>query len=406
MWVRSLIVATLAVGCAGQGGRSPDPTGTIAPGALTSSGVCGFTAPVTYGARGADGMVDVPPNDPNISYMGRVDCNPAGPAFAFPAVSARVRFEGGALDLRLRDGGTATATTTNFYDVSVDGNPPTRLQVASGDHTYPLARGLSHGPHTAEIVKRVESHGNSGMGQLLGFRVREGTRLVPVGQKPLRVEFVGDSITCGYGNEISTMTPDRFHYTTTHSNANAAYGAVAARLLDAEYVAVAISGRGVYRNYDDEPGELASAFYGDTLPDDPAAPPWDFARYTPDVVVVNIGTNDFSPPGPDHGAFRKAYASFLTQVRGHNPDALLLAVVGPMLSDSFPERVRAWTTMQSDVSGVVRELNVQGDTNVHYLALPPQSAPYGEDYHPTLATHQQMAQAVAAEIGRLLARRR
>jgi lysophospholipase L1-like esterase len=390
-----------ATGNAGQNtgaaGQGPGPS------ALTSSGVCGFTEAVTYGAPGEDGLVDVPPNDPNIFYMGRVDCNAAGPAFAFPAVSMRVRFTGDALDLRLRDSGTGTATSTNFYDVSIDGGTPTRLQMTAGEQLYPLARDLAAGEHTAEIVKRVESSGNSGKGQVLGFRVREGSTLLPVTPKPLRVEFIGDSITCGYGNEVSTTMPEMFPFTTINENANAAYGAVAARLLDAEYVAVAISGRGVQRNYSDGGGELAPAYSAATLPDDPAAPPWDFSRYTPDVVVINLGTNDFSPPGPDHPAYITAYTNFLTQVRGHYPDALLLAVVGTMLSDGFPAGVNAWTTNQADVSGVVNALTAQGDEKVHYLALTPQSAPFGEDYHPTLATHQTMGTAVANEIQRLLA---
>jgi lysophospholipase L1-like esterase len=369
---------------------------------LTSSGVCGFSEPVTYGAAAADGMVDVPPSDPNIFYMGRVDCQPNGPAFAFPAVSVRVRFQGDALDLRLRDNGTGSATSTNYYDVSIDGGAPTRLEVQAGEHVYPLARDLAGAEHTAEIVKRVESNGNSGKGQLLGFRVRAGAALLPIEQRPLRIELIGDSITCGYGNEVSTTMPDMFHYTTLNSNANAAYGAVAARLLDAEYVAVAISGRGVQRNYMDGAGELAPVFYADTLPDDPAAPPWDFARYVPHVVVINLGTNDFSPPGPDHDAYRTAYRGLLTQVRQHYPEALLLAVAGPMLSDSFPPGVMAWTTNQADITAVVGELTAAGDDNVHFLALTPQSPPYGEDYHPTLATHEQMAQAVAQEIQRLL----
>jgi lysophospholipase L1-like esterase len=387
---------------AGSGSELSGAGGSNVEGALPSSGVCGFTAPVSYGAPGADGLVDVPPNEPNIFYMGRVDCRPEGPSFAFPAVSVRVRFTGDALDLRLRDSGTATATSTNYYDVSIDGAAPTRLQMTPGDAVYELARALGPGEHTAEIIKRVESNGNSGKGQLLGFRVREGATLLPVAQKPLRLEFVGDSITSGYGNEVSTTTPDDFHYTTVNSNANAAYGAVAARVLDAEYVAVSISGRGVYRNYSDGAGEYAPAFFEDTLPDDAAAPAWDFARYVPDAVVVNLGTNDFSPPGPDHDAYKAAYSSFLKQIRGHYPGALLLAVAGPMLSDSFPPGVLAWTTNQSDIAAVVSELGAQGDSNVHFLALTPQTAPYGEDYHPTLATHQQMGQAVASELQRLL----
>ncbi|HTV19791.1 MAG TPA: SGNH/GDSL hydrolase family protein [Polyangiaceae bacterium] len=370
---------------------------------LGSSGVCGFDAAVSYGAPGADGLVDVPPNDPNIFYMGRVDCRSDGPAFAFPAASVRLRFQGDALDLRLRDSGAGTAQSTNYYDVSIDGAAPTRLEATPGDRVYALARDLAPGEHSAEIVKRVESNGNSGRGQVLGFRLREGAQLLPTRAKPLRVEFIGDSITCGYGNEVSTTTPDQSHYTTLHSNANLAYGAIAARKLDAEYTAVAISGRGVYRNYADGAGGHMPAAYETTLPDDSTAPAWDFARYSPDVVVVNLGTNDFSPPGPDHDAFEAAYTEFLTALRTHHPSALLLAVVGPMLSDGYPPGVMAWTTIQADVSAVVDGFRARGDDNVHFLALTPQSAPYGEDWHPTVATHQRMADAVVAEIQRLRA---
>jgi lysophospholipase L1-like esterase len=381
----------------------PSTDAPLPAGALTSSGVCGFSTPVTYGAAAGDGMVEVPPNDPNIFYLGRIDCQPDGPAFAFPAATVRLRFTGSALDLRLRDNGTGGAQTTNYYDVSIDGAAPTRLEATSGDQTYPLARDLGDGEHTAEIVKRAESNGNTGKGQVLAFRIRAGAALLPVAVKPLRLEFVGDSITCGYGDEISTTMPDNFHYTTADSNANQAYGAVAARQLGAEYVAVAVSGRGVYRNYSDGAGDLAPVFYEDTLPDDASAPRWDFSRYVPDAVVVNLGTNDFSPPGPDHAAYTGAYAAFLKQIRGHYPGAILLAVVGPMLNDSFPAGVNAWTTNQGDVSSVVSGLNAQGDAKVHYLALTPQSPPYGEDYHPTLATHQQMAAAVVSELQRWLA---
>ncbi len=371
--------------------------------ASPGSGVCGFSAPVAYGEPDADDMVEVPPSDPNIFYMGRMDCRSDGPTFAFPAVGFRVRIDGSALDLRLRDSGNATSQSTNYYDVRIDGAEPTLLEAMPGDHVYPLARDLGAGEHVVEVVKRVESNGRSGTGQLLGLRVRSGTSLLPITPKPLRLEFVGDSITCGYGNEVSTMTPDQFPYTTRNSNANLAYGAVVARQLDAEYVAVAASGRGVYRNYADSSGDVMPVVYDRALPDDPAAPAWDFARYTPDVVVINLGTNDFSPPGPDHELFRAAYASFLDEIRGHYPSALLLAVVGPMLSDGFPAGVMAWTTVQSDVSAVVADRNAAGDDRAHYLALTPQSAPYGEDWHPTVATHESMAGAVAAEIERLLA---
>jgi len=125
-----------AAGAAGSVGESPGEDGEPAAGPMPSSGVCGFSEPVTYGTPAADGMVDVPPSDPNIFYMGRIDCQSQGPAFAFPAASVRVRFDGNALDLRLRDSGTGTPQSTNYYDVSIDGAAPTRLEATPGDNVY------------------------------------------------------------------------------------------------------------------------------------------------------------------------------------------------------------------------------------------------------------------------------
>src|SRR5688572_15239674 len=127
-----LLASSLTLACSAQNRMEPPNAagasgstgvgsggGAAAAVEMTSSGVCGFSQPVTYGAPGTDGMVDVPPDDPNIFYMGRIDCQGDGPAFAFPAASVRVRFEGDALDLRLRDSGTGTPQSTNYYDVSI-----------------------------------------------------------------------------------------------------------------------------------------------------------------------------------------------------------------------------------------------------------------------------------------------
>ena len=365
--------------------------------------ICGFTAPVTLGEVGADGLVDVPPNHPHLFTMGRIDCrDPGALAFGFPGVSLRARFQGDALDLELEDFGGGSEQDTNYYDVSIDGGAPTLLQVRPGVHVYQLARQLGPGPHEVEIFKRVESNHGRGVARFLGLRVRQGTTLLPVRARPRRLEFIGDSITCGYGNEVAVDDPTNHGYTTKNSNARMAYGAITARRLDAEYVAVAASGRGLSRNYAGEPGTLLPELHELTLPDDPAAPLWNHARYQPDATIINLGTNDYSTPGLDRARFRQRYTQFLIDLRQRYPNTTLVVALGPMLNDDFPPEVRAWSTIRSDVAEVLAERKRAGESRLFYVEFEPQSAPFGEDWHPTTATHQRMADALSAELRRLM----
>lgn len=393
-------------GCGSSGGSSskPDASTPIDAGdAGSAAASCGQATP-------EPGFVDVAPTDPAIRIVGRATDDPNARAFAYPGVSIHLRFEGDAIDLKLRDyGSPPSENATNYYDIIIDGGEPTVLQTCPEQEVYALARGLSDGEHTLEVFKRVESgpggQPNAGKAELLGFRVREGKAVSAVPPKDRRIEFIGDSITAGYGNELSTTTPDDFPYTTKNSNARLAYGALTARALDAEYMAVAASGRGVLRNYSDFAGKKVPEFYPLILPEESDSPVWDFAKWTPDVVVINLGTNDFSPGIDDMDQhrqdFREAYGEFLGSLRGYYPEAQLIAAVGPMLSDAYPTGYDAWTNIQADVQAVVEARHTAGDERVHYFKFTPQRSPYGEDWHPTVATHQAMADALVPFIQEL-----
>jgi lysophospholipase L1-like esterase len=360
---------------------------------------------VTYGTAGDDGLVDVPPNDPNILYEGRVDCSkPAAPAFSFPGVSIRARFAGDTIQMKLSDFGTGDPKSANRYDVVVDGREPTELEMAPHQKIYTLATGLGPGTHTVEVIKRTESF--VGKGVFGGFRVRVGTTLLPLAPRPHRIEFIGDSITCGYGDMVSIRDPSGSHFTAANENENLAWGGVTARALDAELMVVAYSGRGIYRNYEDGPGDTLPQMYLKALPDDPASAAWNPSVSIPDVVVVNLGTNDFSPghgtPGTiDHATYTRTYVEFLRVLRGYYPKATFVVAAGPMLSDQYPPGYKAWTTIQADLANVVATRKAAGDTDIHTLFIPPQAPPFGEEYHPTAAEQQAMSDALVARIKQL-----
>lgn len=404
----ALAFGSLVSGCAPAARGRPDPERPAAgaSSAMESVGsVCEFARPAPLVAT-ADGALAVPSTHPLLAYTGRLDCQAeGGPMLGFPGSSVRVRFVGTGLDLRLKDFGTGTPQTTNYYDVTVDGGAPRLLQVSPDRERYALATDLAPGEHEISLFKRVEAapggQRGAGRAQLLGF-VLHGSRLLPVALPRRRLEFIGDSITCGYGDEVATMSPESAHYTTLGSNAHTAYGAVTASLLGARYSAVAYSGRGISRNYAGSPGELMPELYSSSVPEEPSASRWEPRRYVPDAVIVNLGTNDFSTPGADRAGFVTRYSAFLATLRGHYPRAALVAALGPMLSDAYPPGAQAWSNAQADVRAAVAARVAAGDQNVHVVFFAPQSGPFGEDWHPSAATHAQMAEQLAATLRKVL----
>jgi lysophospholipase L1-like esterase len=206
-----------------------------------------------------------------------------------------------------------------------------------------------------------------------------------------RLEFIGDSITCGYGiegaNESCGFTPQtENHYLT--------YAAITARNLQAELSTVAWSGKGVVCNYGDDATSCTDplpTYYDRTLPNH-ADSSWDFSRFQPDAVVVNLGTNDLSTnTDPDQATFENAYKALLKHVRQVYPSAYILCTNGPLLSG--PDL----TTVRGYITDVVTQL---ADPKISSFEIAPQdgSDGYGCDYHPSLERHKKMATVVTAAL--------
>jgi lysophospholipase L1-like esterase len=340
--------------------------------------------------------VTVPASDPRLQYTGRVEVSSTSAVFAHPGVSIKLRFEGDALELLLKDYGAGDTRTTNHYQVILDGGTPVKLAVRASQGVYELAKDLPPGEHTVELTKLTETV--VGRSELQGFRVH-GQLLTPPARPLQRLELIGDSITCGYGNEVA-ITEARNPTTGFHAinqNVTKAYGWLTARALGAEAMTVCYSGRGLSRNNDGSTTGTLPQLHERVLADQ-GTPRWDFTRYTPDIVVINLGTNDFVPGTPDATRFISAYKDFLTRLRGQYPQARLVCAVGPMLSDVYPPGQYQWSTLQGWVSSVVKDFNDRGDTRVHYLAFERQTEPYGEDWHPSATTHAAMATRLASFI--------
>jgi lysophospholipase L1-like esterase len=124
----------------------------------------------------------------------------------------------------------------------------------------------------------------------------------------------------------------------------------------------------------------------------------------PDVVVINLGTNDFNHGDPGQPAFTRPYAALVKKVRALYPRAAIVCALGPMLTDSYPQGAHALTHARAYISQVVAERQADGDKGVTFLEFPTQDFANGLgcDYHPSLKTHRLMGAQLAAALRALL----
>ena len=271
-------------------------------------------------------------SDTRVTYIGRTETVAETVSFDWSGVTSIVTFKGTSLELEYSDSGCS------YINIWIDeepsaGNSRTVKLGESGRTT--IASGLRKGVHTATIQKRTE--GKEGRLSFHSFET-DGTFLQSRELKERKIEFIGDSYTCGYGTE-SASRYDKFLAET--ENCNLTYAAIAGRYFDADIVLVSHSGRGIARNYNSlEPGVTMVTKYSQTY-DESVEPTWNASSYTPDIVVIYLGTNDFSKGlQPSLENWTKEYGILLAKIRsnyGEEVPVLCVASKASPLMGSYVE---------------------------------------------------------------------
>lgn len=325
----------------------------------------------------------ISPTDPKIAYSGRIDMtDTTSLAFTFPGVAAEICFDAPAVTM-------ATTPGAGSFMVEIDDRAPFKISLGENDSIVCLADSLTDGEHRLRVSYAMEGHDNHPA--FRGFYLADGGRLTRrPDEKKLKIEFIGNSITCGYG--LETDDPEE-HFTYDTENHYYTYAAQTARNLNADYNVVARSGIGVYRNYNgsrEGNDEMTMRdIYGRTLYDRPD-PQWDFSRFTPDIVCLNLGTNDTSLDNYDTELMTAAYRDMVSRIRKVYPDARIVLLTGSMLQGKALEDVK---TMLDSIAGDAR---AQGDLGIYRFDMTPQDGTlgYGADWHPS----RRQADKMAAEL--------
>lgn len=327
-----------------------------------------------------------PASDERIRTLGRhlVD-EDGGVRFAASGVTFFLKFRGTGLEVELEDE-FRDSTSYNWFTVVVDEGEPFRFRTEPGKRRYTLADSLAPGEHTVALSKATE--GQNGHNRLVAVHATELLAADPLPEPA--IEFIGDSITSGYGLDSEPIACEEgTWFDQTH--AWLAYGPRIARRLDARWMLSSVSGMGMHRNWN-SPGPVMPDVYGGVyLEYADSTSAWDFSRFTPDLVVIALGTNDFSEGGGetpradlDGDAFVRDYTAFVGTVRDRYPEARLLLVNSPVFDEAKKARLAGY------LQQVIDNRRAAGDDTIDRFTYEGRYDA-GCNGHPDLEEHLRMA---------------
>ncbi len=264
----------------------------------------------------------IPADCPDIYYIGRIDNhNPKAPVLIWQGTEIRANFTGKSIGFRFSD-----AWGENYFNVIIDSKINFLKLKKRGSHDYLLAEALPEGIHNLILFKRTEPMFGSAV--FRGLILEKGAELCPKPEPlPLKIEFYGDSITAGACNE--DPGDDQYDDHSTHNN-YLSYAAITARNLNAEYFNIAVSGTGLCYSWNPV---LMPEVYDKLYPDKSSAK-YSFRGRKPDIVVINLGQNDYGYPKsiekPFPSAYQEKYVEFVRNIRNLYPNAAIVCVIGGM----------------------------------------------------------------------------
>lgn len=229
----------------------------------------------------------------------------------------------------------------------------------------------------------------------LGFveLITDGEFFATKDGKQIKIEIIGDSITCGFGNEAQ----DNKVFKTSEENGWSTYAAKAARKLGYEFSMICESGiNAIKPEHPMFPMHAMEDIYDyqDELLATKLGIEKQLHKFENDIVVISLGTNDSNPIRfgkefndiePMEEWFEKRYIEFLKQIRKANGEkTLIMSCLGPINYYLYYRIYNAVNKYKEET----------GDKNICCFQFFPVNEMFegiGAMGHPSQKTHDRMA---------------
>lgn len=308
------------------------------------------------------------------------------------------------------------STDSDFYEpwvaVELNGALLSRQMLLPGEHSICLFRSMS-----ADSVKNVKFYRElQAMNMDVNCHVlvkgfKSDGEFMPIEDKKIKIEFVGDSITSGEG---TYGAKDDMEWLSMYMSSSVNYANMIGKNLNADISILSQGGWGVFTGWDNNFNSNMPSIYekvcgissGPVNEKLGSQRDYDFSKWQPDAIVVNLGTNDcgaFDQPPlevegrgmcklrrNEDGSFAKedalliskAVTDFLKVLRKNNPKAHILWVYGMIGYELAPVLMKGISDYRDETE----------DINVTYMALPNTlEGEFGSRWHPGIPSHRKAA---------------
>lgn len=287
-----------------------------------------------------------------------------------------------------------------WVDVMVDGALSQRLMVNKGEQKICLFRNMEGDKvRNVKLLRDTPAFPTDEKTLLQVLEIETDGEFFPLEEPKLRLEVIGDSITSGEGGSGSG---EEMSWNSFCFNAVDNYAYMTAEKLGAVYNCISQSGWGVFCSWEGNEQQALPLYYdqvcgllkGERNKELGAFEKWEFQKFQPDVVVVNLGTNDDSGTR-DMEKIENAVENFLRKIRNHNPECYILWCYG-MLGDGI----------QSTLQKAIRNYRIKsGDERVEFVKLPDtQTGEFGSRQHPGHKSHEKTAKILTEKIRKIMSR--
>lgn len=330
----------------------------------------------------------LPANNEGATYTGRTETKADGSvSYDWTGVYVQTDFTGGYLAIDVSEVGES------WHNLFIDGKWVRKFHITgTTPQRIVLAERLGKGTHRLRLQKCSE--GERGCTTLHRFILAANGTMKAVERKARMIEVYGDSYTCGYGTESNKAT-DRFSLDT--ENCDKAYGCIIARYFDADYALTAHSGMGMVRNYGDKKqlsDNTMSTRYTHIY-DDHGTIDYHFDAYRPQLVIINLGTNDFSPVAiPTDEQYVGAYMKMIETIRSHYEGVKILCVTPHSASRYLKSALALLKERVNGMEGIFMANPLDGMVTVE--------RDMGADWHPNYQGQKKIAMALIPQISAIM----
>ena len=278
----------------------------------------------------------------------------------------------------------------NYVSLVLDGKYIGRLKIEKGESkAYPIKISEDKKVHQLSIYKATEAANGS---VLFSGTTAEVVKSKSKNKDRKKIEFIGNSITCGMGNDTKE-TPCGIGEWYDQHNAYWAYGPILSRSLEVDFLLSSVSGIGMYRNWNDEHIEEAIMpdVYENLYLNKDSSKRYGF-NFHPDIVSICLGTNDLSegdgnkPRLPfNEGKYVSNYIQFIKMIYKHNPNSQVVLLSSPMVSgDRNTTLIKCLKQVMTAFEQDKKHKKIQ---LLEYQPITPK----GCGYHPDIEDHKIMA---------------